>query len=211
MTMRPSILAATLAVALLPAARASAQEPAPAVAPSAPAPAEAQPPPERLDHSKEDLSLGFDLRRFQDDFGLGGTVSTPMLGRWVRFTLGGGVAWYPHSLDSSGNQTWDTFGHGRLVVEVGPTFQEGLPVRPYGFGGVSALYLPPSLSSQQIAVGGVGGFGMELAFMHGPLSGPVTYYMEIGGCGYDAVASKVPTSPDIASGLLIGAGFRAYL
>ena len=205
--MRPSILAAALASSLLLAARANAQEPTPAPSPAAEAPA----PPVRLDRSKEDVSLGFDLRRFQDDFGLGGTLSSPILARWLRFTLGGGVAWYPHALDSSGNQTWDTFGHGRLVVEVGPTFQEGVPVRPYGFGGVSALYLPGTMSSQQFAIGGVGGFGMELAFMHGPLSGPVTYYMEIGGCGDGANATKLPTSPDIASGLLIGAGFRVYL
>ena len=206
--MRPSILAATLASSMLVAASAGAQEPAP---PAPPAPAEAPVPPMRLDRSKEEVSLGFDLRRFQDDFGLGGTLSSPIVARWLRFTLGGGVAWYPHALDSSGNQTWDTFGHGRLVVEVGPTFQEGVPVRPYGFGGVAGLYLPGSMSSQQFAIGGVGGFGMELAFMHGPLSGPVTYYMEIGGCGYNATANKIPSSPDVASGLLIGAGLRVYL
>jgi len=165
----------------------------------------------RLDASKEGGSLGFDLRRLQDDFGIGATVSSPALWHWFRLTLGGGVAWYPHALDGAGNSMWDTFGHGRLVVEVGPTFQKGVPVRPYGFGGTSALLLPRSLSTAGVTFGGVGGFGLEVAFMSGLLSGPVTYFFEVGGCGYDAVANKLPSNPDIASGLLLGAGLRAYL
>jgi hypothetical protein len=59
--------------------------------------------------------------------------------------------------------------------------------------------------------GGVGGFGLELAFVSGERSGPVTYYMEIGGCGYGATAERLPANPDVASGLLLNAGFRAYL
>jgi hypothetical protein len=35
--------------------------------------------------------------------------------------------------------------------------------------------------------------------------------MEIGGCGFGASAEKLPTNPDVASGLLLNAGFRAYL
>lgn len=84
-------------------------------------------------------------------------------------------------------------------------------MRPYGFGGASALFLPSSLSNQGIVLGGLGGFGVELAFMHGALSGPVTYFMEIGGCGYDAKATALKGEPDVASGLLLGAGLRVYL
>ncbi|HEY8041603.1 MAG TPA: hypothetical protein VIF15_17470 [Polyangiaceae bacterium] len=198
----PTLLAAT---ALLPsAARADDL----AATPPTP-PAEHTTP--RYDASKAGASLGMDLRRFQDDFGIGATVSTPELWRWFRLTLGGGVAWYPHGVASNGNEEWDMLGHGRLVVEVGPTFQLGIPVRPYGFGGTAALLLPRSLSNQGVAFGGVGGFGVELAFMSGALSGPVTYFMEVGGCGYDATASKLPTNPNIASGLLLGAGLRVYL
>jgi hypothetical protein len=173
--------------------------------------APAERPVPRLDASKESVSLGFDLMRLQDDFGLGATVSSPTLLHWMRLTLGGGIAWYPHGVAANGDETWDMFGHGRLVVEVGPTFQKGIPVRPYGFGGASALVLPSSLSATQMRFGGVGGFGLELAFMSGERSGPVTYYMEIGGCGYGASAEKLPTNPDVASGLLLNAGFRAYL
>src|SRR5579871_3531720 len=98
---------------------------------------EAAPPPEGRpglvrDRSKEEFSLGFDLVRLQDDFGVGGTVSTPIFARWIRLTLSGGVAWYPYGHDAStGNTTWDPIGHGRLVVEVGPTFVNGNAVRPY--------------------------------------------------------------------------------
>ncbi|HEX8793281.1 MAG TPA: hypothetical protein VF765_20195 [Polyangiaceae bacterium] len=201
--MRTWMLAPVVATCLLVPAVALAQSPEPPLA--------EQQTVSTMDTSKEDFALGFDLRRFQDDFGIGGTVSSPMLARWVRFTAGGGVAWYPHALDASGNETWDTFGHARVVVEVGPTFQRGIPVRPYGFGGASALFLPSSLSNQGIVLGGVGGFGVELAFMHGALSGPVTYFMEIGGCGYDAKATALKGEPDVASGLLLGAGLRIYL
>jgi hypothetical protein len=165
----------------------------------------------RLDTAKENVSLGFDLMRLQDDFGVGGTLSSPTLLHWLRLTMGGGIAWYPHGIAANGNEAWDMFGHGRLVVEVGPTFQKGIPVRPYGFGGASTLILPSSLSATQVRFGGVGGFGLELAFMYGERTGPVTYYMEIGGCGFGASADKLPTNPDVASGLLLNAGFRAYL
>ena len=95
---------------------------------------------------------------------------------------------------------------------VGPTFQRGIPVRPYGFGGgLCAPSSPSTLSATQMRFGGVGGFGLELAFASGERSGPVTYYMEIGGCGYGATAERLPANPDIASGLLLNAGFRAYL
>jgi len=206
--MRTWIIAPVVAGCLVSSvARAQSPEPEPAPVPM---PAAEQTTP-TMDASKEDFSLGFDLRRFQDDFGIGGTVSSPMIARWIRFTAGGGVAWYPHAYDASGNETWDTFGHARVVVEVGPTFQRGIPVRPYGFGGASALFLPSSLSSQGMVLGGLGGFGVELAFMHGALSGPVTYFMEIGGCGYDAKATALKGEPDVASGLLLGAGLRVYL
>jgi hypothetical protein len=167
--------------------------------------------PLNLDESKEHLALGMDVQRLQDDFGVGVTVSTPLVAPWFRFTLGGGVAWYPYALDAANHQTWELFGQSRFVVEVGPGFQKGIPVRPYGFGGASALFLPSSLSDKPVVFGGVGGFGFEFAFMRGMQSGPVTYYMEVGGCGYGGTANKLPTQPAIASGFLIGAGLRVYL
>lgn len=165
----------------------------------------------RIDPSKERLSLGLDVHRFQDDFAVGGTLSSPSLARWFRFTLGGGVAWYPHGLSSSGDERWELFGHARFVVEAGPSLQTGMPVRPYGFGGTQALFLPTALTDNRVAFGGVGGFGLEVAFMRGQKSGPVTYYMEVGGAGFGARAGNLPTNPDVASGLFLGGGFRAYL
>jgi hypothetical protein len=200
-------IAAAVAVSTL-APGAFAQPPPPDEGPPAERASQASP---RLDTGKEKVSLGFDLMRLQDDFGVGGTLSSPTLVHWIRLTMGGGIAWYPHGIAANGNETWDMFGHGRLVVEVGPTFQKGIPVRPYAFGGASTLILPSSLSATQLRFGGVGGFGLELAFMYGERSGPDTFYMEIGGCGFGASADKLPTNPDVASGLLLNAGFRAYL
>jgi hypothetical protein len=73
--------------------------------------------------------------------------------------------------------------------------------------------MPPDEAAARIfrAVGGAGGFGIEVAFMGGLATCPVTYFMEIGGGGFGASANELPTDPDIASGLLLGAGFRAYL
>jgi hypothetical protein len=158
------------------------------------------------------MSIGFSLHRFQDDFGLGGTLSTPAIAHWVRFTAGAGVAWYPYGRNAEGTQTWDPFEHGRLVVEIGPGYLRGVPIRPYAFSGVQAVLLPRSLSSDRVAVGGLGGFGFELAFARpGGVTGPVTYYAELGGIGMSAKADQLPGDPGIASGFLIDTGFRAYL
>jgi hypothetical protein len=174
-----------------------------------PAPASA---PLEIDTSKENGSVGMSLHRFQDDFGLGATATTPAIAHWIRFTLGAGVAWYPYGQTASGNQTWDPFYHGRIVVEVGPGYLRGVPIRPYGFGGVQAILLPSNLSSNHVAMGGLGGFGAELAFMApGRQTGPVTYFMELGGVGTGATANKLGGDPSVASGFLISAGLRVYL
>lgn len=198
-----TMCAALLFVSLFATQRAGAAEAAGAVVANAETPS--------VDEAKDGVSVGLAVHRFQDDFAVGGTLSSPMLGRWSRFTLGGGLAWYPHGISASGDQRWELFEHARFVVEVGPPLTAGLPVRPYGFGGTQALFLPTALTAKHVAFGGVGGFGFEVAFMRGKSSGPVTYYMELGGAGFGAHARNLPANPDIASGLWVGAGFRAYL
>jgi hypothetical protein len=192
-------------------------------APDLPAPRPAE---SRWDTSKDAMAIGMTLHRFQDDFGLGATVTSPEIAHWFRFTLGGGVAWFPNGRASDGSQTWQPFEHGRLVMEIGPGYLRGVPIRPYGFSGVTVLMLPSALSTDHVAVGGLGGFGFELAFTRpdfqgapgGPTAappawktGPVTYYAELGGIGTSAHASALPGNESIASGFLITTGLRAYL
>jgi hypothetical protein len=193
--------ASMLAVALGLAFEGHARADEPAAAPAAPEPGP----------RNTGFALGFDLSRFQDDFGGGLLVSTPSF--WndaVRLTLGGGVAWYPYGVSSSGSQEWDLYEHGRLVVEGGKRFRD-LPLRLYGFGGVTTLFIS-QLSTTSVGVGAVGGFGFEVyePATHGGGEGPGSYFIELGGIGTGLQADKLAGKPIFANGLLIQVGLRIY-
>jgi hypothetical protein len=173
--------------------------------PAAPAPPEAP-------ATKQGPAVGFAIHRYQDDFGLGLRLSSPAFLHVLRVTGAGGVAWYPHGIASDGTSTWDTLYYGSLRVETGPPFFGATgAVRPYGFGGVIALFPPSSLSTTSVYFGGLGGFGLEARFMDGRGGeGPVTYFFEVGGIGTGAKANKLPSGDSVASGFLIEAGLRFY-
>src|SRR5262245_50159603 len=66
---------------------------------------------------QEGISFGFDVHRFQDDFGMSLRVGTPTFAHGsVRITGGGGIAWYPYASNGSGEQTWLPYYHGRLNI-----------------------------------------------------------------------------------------------
>ncbi len=157
------------------------------------------------------FALGFTIHRFHDDFGLGALVSSPsFLEGLLRFSAGGGVAWFPRALDDEGYETWKGYGHTRFVFESGARIA-ATPLRLYGFGGVTALFLPDELSSKKVRIGGVGGFGFEFRFQR-PAGGdaPISYFIELGGMGVGAKADRLPYRPLIANGFLTTTGFRAY-
>jgi hypothetical protein len=163
-----------------------------------------------IDSQHHGFSLGTDVLRMQDDFALGVRVSSPSLFQdSIRLTLAGGVAWFPHDQNASGNEQWRTYGHARFVVEAGHRI-EGTPIRLYGFGGVLLLALPDSLSSNSIAPGGLGGFGFEFYMPRGGNDGPLSYFLELGGLGTGAKANHAPGHPSIGSGFLVAAGLRWY-
>jgi hypothetical protein len=164
--------------------------------------------------SKDDFSFGFDVHRFQDDFGSGLLVATPNFWQRMRVSARGGVAWYPRALDSNGTSTWTAFYYGALVFELGPpsfALSTASVVRPYGFGGVLLVGLPDSLSSQRLNWGTIGGFGLEVKFVGPRGEGPVTYFFEVGGIGNGAKADKLPSREVVVNGFLAEAGLRFYL
>jgi hypothetical protein len=153
----------------------------------------------------DDFSFGMELSSFEFDLGVGGRITTPNLGHFIRITAAGGVAWYPNALLAGQPQdTWDTYYYGRLTLEL-PGPQLG-PVRTYAFAGAILLGLPKDLSSTEINVGGIGGFGFE--FLLRRFS---AYFLELGALGTGAIADQIMNSPTFANGFLITVGSRFYL
>jgi hypothetical protein len=172
-------------------------------------------------HSNEGFSFGVELNSFQFDFGFGGRIATPSIGHFLRIAGSGGVAWFPNAPQAvssgctgggfSGKgcapaatlDTWDAYYYGRLQIELtGP--QLG-PVRTYAFAGAILLGVPSDLSSTEIDIGGVGGFGFE--FLLGRYS---SYFVELGALGTGATADHLVDSPTFANGFLITVGSRFY-
>jgi hypothetical protein len=163
---------------------------------------------EELHQERDGWAIGYTLHRFQDDFGTGAAVATPLFaGQSLRLTLGGGLAWSPHAVSAEGDQEWTRYGDVRLVIEGGAR-APGSPVRLYGFGGPLLLVLPDRLADDAVAIGGVGGFGFEYYFMRDGRDGPVSYFTELGGSGTGARADKLPGRPLLANGFLVTVGFR---
>jgi hypothetical protein len=171
----------------------------------------ATPPPPSV--TKDGAAIGFALNRLQDDFGVGVVAASPTFLRWLRVSARGGVAWYPHGVSSDGTSSWEALYYGNLNIESGPPFLAGAggAVRPYGFGGPIVVIPPSALSTASVALGGVGGFGLEARLGGGPAGeGPVTYFFEFGGIGTSATANKLPTRDSLASGFFLAAGVRIY-
>jgi hypothetical protein len=151
------------------------------------------------------FSFGIELNSFAQDFGFGGRITSPNLAHFIRLSAGGGVAWFPNALPIGPNpqDTWDAYYYGRLTIELtGP--QLG-PVRTYAFAGAILLGVPKELSSTEIDIGGIGGFGFE--FLISRLS---SYYVELGALGTGAQADQLVDSPIFANGFLISVGSRFY-
>ena len=79
------------------------------------------------------------------------------------------------------------------------------PVRTYAFAGAILVGAPSDLSSTEVNVGGLGGFGFE--FLIGRYS---SYFVELGALGTGATADKLVDSPIFANGFLITVGSRFY-
>ena len=150
------------------------------------------------------------VHRLQDNFGLSGSWSSPAFfdGK-ARITAGGGVAWYPYGTTASGDQDWVPFGHSRVVVESGHRVGRA-PLRLYGFGGAMLVFRSERLSDDVLAVAGIGGFGFEFFAPTKTIDAPVSYFVEIGGVGSGARATKLPGHPILLNGFMVQSGLRFY-
>jgi hypothetical protein len=196
------VLAAT-AIALVSAEARADEE-------SAPAPAPVVRP-----RTNECFAFGVVTHRIQDDFGVGATVTTLSFAREsLRLTLAGGVAWYPHVRTAAGGETWRPYGHMRLVLEAGHRIAAS-PVRLYGFGGATVMFVPDAISRENVRVGGLGGFGFEFLMPRDGRDGPVSFYIQLGGIGTAGFARGGSTgapavTPIMGNGFLIDGGLRFY-
>jgi hypothetical protein len=155
------------------------------------------------------VSLGYSVERLHDSFALGARFATPA---WFegafRVTAGGGIAWYSAEFGPN-DELWQPFGHWWLSFEGGQRLA-GTPLRLYGFGGPILLWLPSPLADDDISIGGQGGFGFEFHFSEPDGDAPVSYFIELGGLGTGASASRYPREPLVANGFLARVGLRAY-
>jgi hypothetical protein len=155
-------------------------------------------------------SVGMAVERLQDDFGVSGFVTSPVLFNGnARITVGGGIAWYPYGVNTAEDQDWIPFGQSRVTIEVGRRLRD-TPLRLYGFGGAMIVFRPQRLAGEMLAPAGVGGFGFEFFMTGQTRDGPVSYFIELGGVGGGARATSLAGRPILLNGFLIQAGFRFY-
>jgi hypothetical protein len=156
------------------------------------------------------LAVGMSVHRLQDNFGVSGSVSSPtFFNEKARMTADGGVAWYPYGTGASGDQEWLPFGQSRVVVESGHRVGRA-PLRLYGFGGAMLIFRSERLSDDLLAVAGIGGFGFEFFMPTNTMNAPASYFIEIGGVGSGARATKIPGRPILLNGFVVEAGVRFY-
>lgn len=146
----------------------------------------------------------FQLNQYQRDFGLGLSVTSPMLANDnLGIRIRGNLMFYEHV--KNGTTTWSPYANMTLgLIGIGGTIADF--IRLYGEGGVVFLMPAESFTNEDFVIGGYGLFGFEFFMDKG-----INYFIEIGGVGTGAVADKIPAEPIYSNGLVISTGFRFYL
>jgi len=149
------------------------------------------------------FSYGFQLVKFQNEFGFGVHLLSPEF-KNLRLNAKINLNWLNH-LDNQSNQTWTEF----LNNQVGINFHTSITnrINLYSEGGVVILFPNNSFSDESIDFGGYGLFGFEFFFTENTSRNP-SYFIELGGIGTGAVASKIVSNPIYANGFLISVGYR---
>ncbi len=149
------------------------------------------------------ISYGFQLQKFQDDFGVGFHILSPEF-RNLRLNAKINLNWLEHS-DNQDNQTWTEY----LNNQIGINYQRCITNRMnlYSEGGIVLLYPNSSFSDESVNFGGYGLFGFEFFFTENTNRNP-SYFIELGGIGTGAVANKIVSNPIYANGFLISVGYR---
>ncbi len=150
------------------------------------------------------FAFGFHLNQYQQDFGYGVNITSPLFFRdGVAIRLRGNMMFNQNPLN--GQSTWMPYGNLTLGL-VGIASQVNAHLRIYGEGGVIGLFPSSDFSSESFVFGGYGLFGFEFSFVRFG-----NYFVEVGAAGTGARADKIPTSPIYSNGLTVSAGLRFVL
>ena len=155
-----------------------------------------------------DLSLGFSLNRFQDDFAFGLVLTSPYYyNDRLAVRLSGNMGFVEGIKPDDTESSWMPFTTVKLGL-IGQGGRIAQAIRLYGEGG-AILLMPDSDLSDDDVVGGYGVFGFEF-FMSADPSCPSSYFIELGGIGVDAKAENLPGSPTYVTGFSTSVGFRYH-
>jgi hypothetical protein len=155
------------------------------------------------------FSIGYGVRKFHDDFGVGLTVTSPYFAKKkVAIQLSGAGAWLEGVQENRSKATWMPYGNiGLDIIGVGAHISGCM--RLYGKGGVVLIVPNSKFSSSAFTFGGAGAFGFE--FIPKAEKHLVTYYIELGGIGTGARAEKLHDKPLHSNGFLVSVGLKYYL
>ena len=153
------------------------------------------------DKPSGNLSLGFHLSQYQDDFGLGLNLTSPFfVHESIAVRLRANFMFHEHIMNQE--FTWTPYTNFTLgIIGVGGTIDDW--GRFYGEGGVILILPDDDFSSESSELGGYGLFGFE--FFMNPF---VNYFIELGGVGSGATADLVAFNPLYSNGFMIQTGFR---
>ena len=149
------------------------------------------------------FSYGFQLNKFQDEFGFGINVLSQEYKNF-RLSAKGNINWLNH-LDSESNETWTEFFNNQFGINYHGCITNRIGL--YAEGGLIILYPNTSFSSKSSEFGGYGLFGFEFFFTEDTKRNP-SYFIELGGIGTGAYADKIISNPIYANGFLISVGYR---
>ncbi|MFH5831959.1 hypothetical protein ACG2F4_04625 [Halalkalibaculum sp. DA3122] len=151
-----------------------------------------------------DFSFGIQVSQYQQDFGIGITVTSPYFAnKKIALRARGNLMFHEHLQNQE--TTWSPYLNATFGV-AGKTGWVGDAVRLYGEGGGTGLFPSDEFSSVSFELGGYGLFGFE--FYMNPAS---NYFIEIGAVGTGAKADNVTDEPIYSNGLTISTGFRLHL
>jgi len=152
------------------------------------------------------LALGFELKDFSGDYGLGLNFTTPYFANgFMALRVHGAMSWLNGVPEGEMEYSWMPYGSVQVAL-VGSVGEVGGFARFYTEAG-GIIIFPNKDFSDDIAFGGYGLFGFE--FFTSKMS-PVTYFIEAGGMGTNANAEKSAGNPAYANGFIIDVGIRWY-
>lgn len=148
--------------------------------------------------------FGFQLNQYQNDFGFGISITSPLIIKNRAAVRLRGNLMYNEYIENESTH-WEPYTNLSLgLLSLGGKVSER--IRLYGEGGFIFIFPPDKISDDNLVFGGYGIFGFEFFMSH---SG--NYFIELGGIGTGATAEKVENKPIYSNGFLISTGLRFYL